>query len=62
MRTNLENPKERNHLGDLGMERKIIVKWILNKYSLRTWTVSVTGAYEHGIEHSVSNKSGNLSS
>jgi hypothetical protein len=30
--------KERDHLGDLGIEWRIILKWILNEQDGRTWT------------------------
>jgi hypothetical protein len=34
----LRNLKERDHLGDLIIARKIILKWILQKYSIMIWS------------------------
>jgi hypothetical protein len=34
----LENTKERDHLRDLGVEGKIILKWILGKYYVSKWS------------------------
>jgi hypothetical protein len=34
-----EAQRERKvHLGDIGISRKIILKWILKKYSMMMWT------------------------
>jgi hypothetical protein len=33
-----KTPKERDNLEDLHLDRRIILKWILNKYAGRTWT------------------------
>jgi len=30
--------KGRGHLGDLGVDGKIILIWLLNKYGVRMWT------------------------
>jgi len=32
------NLKERYHLEDLGIDRRIILKWILNKLDWRVWS------------------------
>jgi hypothetical protein len=34
----LENRKDGNHLEDLGLDGKIILEWILEKYSGKLWT------------------------
>jgi hypothetical protein len=34
----MENIKGRDHLGDIGVDWKIILKWILKKQRLRMWT------------------------
>jgi hypothetical protein len=33
----LENIKRRDHLGDLGVDERIIFKWILEKDGVRMW-------------------------
>jgi hypothetical protein len=33
-----ENLNGKDHLGDLGIYGKIIIKWILRKYGVRVWT------------------------
>jgi hypothetical protein len=30
--------RPRDHMGELGMRLRIILKWILKKYGVRTWT------------------------
>jgi hypothetical protein len=37
----VEKLKERNHLEDLGVEMRIILKRIINKLDERTWTGSI---------------------
>jgi hypothetical protein len=32
--------KRRYHFGDLGINERVMLKWILKKYSLRMWTDS----------------------
>jgi hypothetical protein len=32
------NPKEINHLKDLGLDGKIIFKWVFKKWGGETWT------------------------
>lgn len=34
----LVNPKGRDHLLDLAIDERIILKWALNKYSVKIWT------------------------
>jgi hypothetical protein len=34
----LENLEGRNHLGDLSIDERIILKWILKKQGMRMWT------------------------
>jgi hypothetical protein len=34
----LENLKGRDHLGDLGIDGKKILKWILGKLGVEVWT------------------------
>jgi hypothetical protein len=60
----LESLKKRDHLGDLGADGKIILKWILGKH-LMVWLDSsgsgqgtVAGCYEHSNEPSDSIKDG----
>jgi hypothetical protein len=36
-----ENMKERNHLGDPGVDERIILRWMLWKYGSRVWTVFI---------------------
>jgi hypothetical protein len=33
-----KNLRERNHLVDQGVDRKIILRWILRKLDVRVWT------------------------
>jgi len=37
----LENLKERDHLGDPGVDRRIILSWILRKWDVGAWTGSI---------------------
>jgi len=32
------NPKERDHLGDPGVDRRIILRWIFGKWDVEVWT------------------------
>jgi hypothetical protein len=34
------NLKERDHLGDLGVDRNIILRWIFRKWDVGLWTGS----------------------
>ena len=34
----LGNLRERDHLGDPGVDRRIILKWIFRRWDVRTWT------------------------
>jgi hypothetical protein len=33
-----ESLKRSDYLIDLGLDRRIILKWIIKKYGMRTWT------------------------
>jgi hypothetical protein len=49
----LGKKKERDHLEDLGLDRRIILKWILKKYDGgRDWIklAQVASCCEHGNE------------
>jgi len=35
-----QNVKERDHLGDPGLGRRIILRWILRKWDVGVWTGS----------------------
>jgi hypothetical protein len=35
------NPKERNHLGDLGVDSRIILKQILKEYETKVWATFI---------------------
>jgi hypothetical protein len=55
--------RERDHLKDLGIDGRIILKWILNKLDGKAWTgliwlKIVAGACEHSNEPSGSIKCG----
>jgi hypothetical protein len=57
----------RDHSGDLGVDGKIILDWILGKLGGKVWTGfmwfrigPVAGSYEHGSEPSGSVKAGSL--
>jgi len=32
------NLKERGHLGDTGVDEKLILRWIFRKWGVRVWT------------------------
>jgi hypothetical protein len=36
-----ENLRERDHLGDPGLDGKMILRWIITKWDLRVWTGSI---------------------
>jgi hypothetical protein len=44
----LENLKGRNHTADLGVDGRILLEWILQKYDGKVWT----GMIWHRIETS----------
>jgi hypothetical protein len=55
----LENLKGRDHLGDLGVDGKIILKRILGKQDVRMWTAFIwlkmdplAGCWEYGNKYS----------
>jgi hypothetical protein len=59
------NLKERNHLGDPGVDRRIILRWIFRKWDVGVWTGSsrfrigqVAGTGDCGNEPSGSIKCG----
>jgi hypothetical protein len=33
----METLKVRDHLGDLGLDRRVILKWMLKKVGVRLW-------------------------
>jgi hypothetical protein len=33
-----ENLKARSHLGEVGVDGKIVLEWILEKFGMRVWT------------------------
>jgi hypothetical protein len=33
-----ENPRERNHRGDAGVDGRIIIRWIFRKWDVGLWT------------------------
>jgi hypothetical protein len=33
--------RESAHLGDIGVDRRIILRWSLRKWDVRVWTVSI---------------------
>ena len=35
------NLRERDHLEDPGMDRRIILRWIFRKWGVRAWTASM---------------------
>jgi hypothetical protein len=35
------HPRERDHLEDPGIDRRIILKWIFMKWNVRIWTGSI---------------------
>jgi len=59
------NLRERDHLGDPGIDGQMIIRWILRKMDVVEWTGSswlrigtVAGTCEHGKEPSDSIKCG----
>jgi hypothetical protein len=32
------NPREKDHLGDPGVDGRIILRWICKKWNVRVWT------------------------
>jgi len=36
-----ENLRERNHLGDPGVDGRIILRWIFRKWNVKVWIQSV---------------------
>jgi hypothetical protein len=36
----MENPRERDHLEDLGVDGRIISRWIFRKWDMGVWTES----------------------
>ena len=36
-----ENLRERDHLGDPGVDGRIILRWIFRKWDVRLWTRSI---------------------
>jgi len=59
--------RERRHLEDLGLDGRIVLKWIFKKWDEGTWTGliwlgvgKVTGSCECGYEHSAYIKSGDF--
>ena len=47
----LENLRERDHLGERGVDGRIILRWIFRKWDVGVWSGSIWLRIGTGVEH-----------